>query len=88
MATFTATFSDGQQFNASFSESSAFGADFGEIQIVHNTDYYEGEYEATPSDTEQTFATQGLTMTEDFVVHAIPSNYGKITWNGAFLTVS
>ena len=47
-----------------------------------------GPYEATPSSAEQLFAVSGKRMTQDFTVHAIPSNYGLITWNGSTLTVS
>ena len=49
---------------------------------------YEGEYSATPSETAQRFATRNRRMTADFIVNPIPSNYGRITWNGSVLTVS
>ena len=88
MATFTATFSDGQQFNASLNISSSFISGFGEVEFVHDGEYYTGAYEATPSESEQVFETEGKVMSENFVVHAIPSNYGLITWNGSALTVS
>lgn len=49
---------------------------------------YEGPYEVTPSDAEQTLETTGLLLTQDVIINPIPSNYGKITWNGATLRVS
>lgn len=49
---------------------------------------YEGAYEFTPSDSEQTIATEGELLTQDIVVHAIPNNYGLVTWDGVVLTVS
>ena len=49
---------------------------------------HQGPYEATPSSAEQVFAVSGKRMTQDFTVHAIPSNYGLITWNGSVITVS
>lgn len=49
---------------------------------------YTGEYEVTPSADTQTLDTTGLRMTRPVVVNPIPQNYGLITWNGAFLTVS
>lgn len=49
---------------------------------------YEGPYSVTPSQQAQTLATEGHLMTGNVVVNPIPSNYGKITWNGAVLTVS
>ena len=49
---------------------------------------YAGPYEATPTMSEQTFATGGKVMSSNFVVHKIPSQYGLVTWNGSVLTVS
>ena len=49
---------------------------------------YEGPYSVTPSQQTQTLETAGRLMTGDVVVNPIPSNYGRITWNGAYLTVS
>lgn len=49
---------------------------------------YQGDYEATPSQSVQTFYTGGLLMSDHFKVNPIPSNYGLITWNGSTLTVS
>lgn len=49
---------------------------------------YEGDYAVTPSGTEQILRTNGLRMTGDITVAPIPQNYGLVTWNGAFLTIS
>ncbi len=49
---------------------------------------YTGAYEVTPSAETQTLDTAGLRMTRSVVVNPIPQNYGLITWNGSFLTVS
>ena len=49
---------------------------------------YVGEYEVTPSAETQTLDTEGLRMTRPVVVNPIPNNYGLITWNGSFITVS
>lgn len=51
-------------------------------------DPYGGPYEVTPTSESQTLETNGKRMTGDVVINPIPSNYGLITWNGAFLTVS
>lgn len=53
-----------------------------------STSPYTGEYEFTPTDEEQTIPIYGKTATRDIVINPIPSNYGKITWNGSTLTVS
>ena len=49
---------------------------------------YQGPYTVTPSGQTQTLVTQNLTLTGNITVNPIPQNYGLITWNGAFLTVS
>lgn len=49
---------------------------------------YTGDYEVTPSSEVQTLNTSGLRLTRNIVVNPVPTNYGLITWNGAFLTVS
>lgn len=49
---------------------------------------YTGEYEVTPSAETQTLNTAGLRLTRNVTVNPIPQNYGLITWNGSFLTVS
>lgn len=51
-------------------------------------DPYSGDYEITPSSEVQTLQTNGKRMTADVVINPIPQNYGLITWNGSFLTVS
>ena len=49
---------------------------------------YTGVTEVTPSASTQTLSTAGLVVQSDITVNPIPSNYGLITWNGSFLTVS
>lgn len=49
---------------------------------------YTGEYEVTPSAETQTLNTAGLRLTRPVIVNPIPQNYGLITWNGSFLTIS
>lgn len=51
-------------------------------------DEYDGPYSLVPGDVAQTLGTAGLLMVENVTVGAIPSNYGKISWDGAALTVS
>lgn len=49
---------------------------------------YHGEYEITPSREEQILPTAGSALSQDIVVHAIPQNYGLITYNGFEIMVS
>lgn len=55
---------------------------------VIDLDPYEGEYVITPNNETQTLLTKNLRMTNNVIVNPIPSNYGLITWNGSFLTIS
>lgn len=48
---------------------------------------YTGEYEFTPGDEQITIPTTGLSMTKDVIINPIPSNYGKILWNGSELSI-
>lgn len=49
---------------------------------------YAGPTEVTPSATTQVLQVEGCLLNDDITIEAIPSNYGKITWNGSTLTVS
>ena len=50
--------------------------------------HYHGQTEFVPTQAYQTVHTAGLVVDTDIVIDPIPSNYGKITWNGIALTVS
>jgi hypothetical protein len=51
-------------------------------------DPYEGEYVITPSGAVQILATKDKKAAQNITIQPIPQNYGLITWNGSFLTVS
>lgn len=57
------------------------------IQMIDG-ERYRGSYEVIPSSETQTLSTALLTMTDDVIIHPIPSNYGLITWDGSTLLVS
>lgn len=63
-------------------------ADIATVTKTEDHDYYEGATTFTPSDTAQTIEVENLVCAENIVINPIPSNYGRIEWNGAFLTVS
>ena len=62
------------------------GCDF--VIVSGLNERYDGSYEFTPGDTEQTIPIADKTATADIIIKPIPSNYGKISWNGSVLTVS
>lgn len=49
---------------------------------------YTGEYTVTPSAETQTLDVEGKRMSRPLTVNPIPSNYGRIDWNGQYLVVS
>lgn len=49
---------------------------------------YEGDYTVTPGAETVVLQTKHLRMTDNIVVNPVPSNYGKITWDGSVITVS
>ena len=77
---------------ASFGVSGASSVEWGSEEFikVRYTDMpdYTGETEWTPTEYEQVIPTEGTTVRSNIIVHRIPSNYGRIDWNGAALTVS
>ena len=60
--------------------------------VIKVSDYvypiYEGQTEVTPTQETQVLQTTNRTVVSNIIVNPIPSNYGKITWNGSTLTVS
>lgn len=57
------------------------------IPKVIGPDTYQGPYEATPSEDTQVLQTGDYLMSNNITIHPIPSNYGRIAWNGSVLTV-
>lgn len=48
---------------------------------------YSGSYEFTPSEERQEIQTEEKYLSENIVINAIPENYGRIVWDGAYLKV-
>ena len=63
-------------------------ATIGAEYAMVSADTYEGDYEFTPSDEQQTIATTNKLLLDNIIINPVPSNYGKIEWNGSYLTVS
>lgn len=62
----------------------------GELTLprIIETETYQGAHEVTPSDETQILMTEGKALNENIVINPIPSNYGRITWDGRVITVS
>lgn len=64
--------------------------EFGTYYEVSTQQYeeYTGSYTVTPSNVQQVLSTEEMVLTDNITIEPIPSNYGLITYNGSFLTVS
>ena len=60
------------------------------VSLIRTTNYedYSGPLEITPSEETQTLQTAERVVHDVIVINPIPSNYGLITWNGSFLTIT
>lgn len=66
----------------------AIQAGIGAAYYATEGEYYDGAYNVTPTDHEQILQTANKIMARNVVVAPIPSNYGKISYNGSTITVS
>ena len=57
------------------------------VETIGNIPKYDGSYNVIPSEETQTLATSGKKMLNNVTVQPIPSNYGRIVWNGSVLKV-
>lgn len=64
------------------------GMDVGFVVVSGLAEHYDGSYEFTPADTAQTVSIKDKVADEDIIINPIPSNYGKISWNGLGIRVS
>ena len=81
----TATITAGRSMSASITPSSGISGTLS-IRGSHSAPY-QGEYVITPSEGEQVLDTSSRLMLDDLVIEPIPSNYGRILWDGSKLTV-
>lgn len=58
------------------------------VGTAEERETYEGPYELTPGAVDQVLETENRILLQNILVHAIPQNYGLITWDGVKLTVS
>lgn len=49
---------------------------------------YKGGYRFIPSENEQVVQTANRVLLDNIVIAPIPSNWGRISYNGSYLTVS
>ena len=76
-----------QEFHLIFEEQEEFTLDFEEVIKAGDYDIYSGPTEIIPSEETQTLLTEEKAVLTNIVVSPIPSNYGRIAWNGSRLRV-
>lgn len=59
-----------------------------DLSVIDKYPTYDGPYTVTPTQETQTLEIQNKRATENITINPIPDNYGLITWNGSFITVS
>lgn len=52
---------------------------------IHPT--YQGDYEFTPAEDEQIINIKGHSAKENIIIKPIPSNYGRIIYNGTYIRI-
>ena len=58
------------------------------VVVAGRVPAYDGPYEITPSEEAQTLPTAGTRLENCVVVAPIPTNYGRITWDGSTITIT
>lgn len=60
----------------------------GDIRVTTSKgEQWGGSYVFTPDDDEQVIPVGGYIMANDIIIEAIPSNYGKVSFNGYALRI-
>lgn len=60
----------------------------GILTVADSIPTFSGETVITPSPVSQIVPCSGFLMTSDITINPVPSDYGRIAWNGVTLTVS
>lgn len=63
-------------------------AEVGIVTAFREYPEYEGPLEFVPTEEAQTIPAAAHAFMHDIIIDPIPSNYGRIDWDGAALTVS
>lgn len=77
-------FQEGDAFICTMSTEESFKV---EVATSFLPEAYEGASEVIPSANAQTLNTEGKVCLTNIIIKPIPSNYGRIEWNGSTLSV-
>lgn len=84
-AQFDVVFGNEEPFVCTMTDETAFTVSMGEAFLPEE---YHGAVDITPTASVQVLETQGKLLADNIIIEPIPNNYGLITWNGSYLTVS
>ena len=84
-AQFDVVFGSEEPFVCAMTDETAFTVSMGEAFLPEE---YHGSVDITPTNSVQVIGTQGKLLADDIIIEPIPSNYGLITYNGSYITVS
>ena len=65
-----------------------FDGELGIVTEFSGHEEYHGETDITPSEEVQTLLTDSKLMGSNIIIEPIPTNYGRITWDGTKIIVS
>ena len=54
----------------------------GTLTVATGVPFYHGPFEVTPGEEPVVIDCSGLLMPQNIIVAPVPSNYGRIDWNG------
>lgn len=57
------------------------------VFFISNDEYYTGSYDIEPVDEKIVLPVEQLKMNQNLTIKSIPSNYGRLVWNGSVLKV-
>lgn len=77
-------FNQGDAFICEMSTEESFKVD---VATSFLPETYEGQCEVIPSASGQILNTEGKVCLSNIIIKPIPSNYGRIEWNGSTLSV-
>lgn len=84
---FNVTFETAGNLAVAFQNEEALNCGFDSTIRIGDFDIYDGDYDITPSDEVQVIPIEGKQARHDITIQPIPSNFGHIAYNGAFLSV-